>query len=76
VPNTRICVVSYRDYRGDGASVEVAANSVYEAAVLGLKSFRQRLEFATGAGAQEQVAGHAWQQALGRHEITRHTIDV
>jgi len=41
VPNARTCVVSYWDTEGMEHSVEESATSVYEAAALGLQSFRK-----------------------------------
>ena len=43
MPNPRICVVSFTDLEGMEHSVEVSANSLYEAAALGLKQFRSSL---------------------------------
>jgi hypothetical protein len=40
-PNARTRAVSYRDWEGLEHSVEVTANSLYEAAVLGLGAFRE-----------------------------------
>ena len=57
----RICVVSYRDTCGLEHSVEVAAESLYEAAALALAAFRAAplADLAPGRGAELAVSVRA-----------------
>ena len=48
VPTARLCLVSFTDSEGIRHSVEVAANSLYEAAALAIGEFR-RCGFTAGA---------------------------
>jgi hypothetical protein len=40
VPDVRSCVVSYRDFEGITHSIEVTAETLYEAAILGMKAMK------------------------------------
>jgi len=54
VGNRKSCAVSFVDSSGIRHAVEVGAESVYEAAVLALKAFREH-DCAPGAGAHLEI---------------------
>jgi len=67
----RICIVSFKDWNGMEHAVEVSAETLYEAAALGLKEFRSS-EFS------EQVApGVATRMTVTvKREEARHEVGV
>ena len=58
--NARACVVSFTDSGGIRHSVEVAAESLYEAAALAVKEFRQ----------------HPWSDGMEPGAVTRLSVSV
>lgn len=69
MPNSRNCVVSFRDSQGLEHSVVVSASSLYEAAARGLKAFRDS-PFCEGArpGAAARLTV-AIKAVEARHEV-------
>lgn len=67
----RICIVSFKDWKGMEHAVEVCAETLYEAAALGLKEFRSS-EFA------KQVApGVATRMTVTvKREEARHEVGI
>jgi hypothetical protein len=70
VANVRACVVSFQDAEGIQHSVQVAAESLYEAAVLALREFRTDRfggDSLPGPGTRLTVAVHG---PATSHELT------
>jgi hypothetical protein len=65
VGTRKSCTVSFRDSEGIQHSVEIGAETLYEAAVLALKSFREH-DCAPGPGAHLARISHQL-LAEGRH---------
>ena len=70
MPGARTCIVSFRDWDGMEHSVEVTAESLYEAAALGVKQFRSsRFAEATGPGTATKLKVSV-KQVESHHELT------
>ncbi len=67
--SSRVCIVSFKDWSGMEHAVEVSAETLYEAAALGLKEFRAS-EFAeeTAPGVATRVTVTVKQEEA-RHEV-------
>ncbi len=70
MPGPQSCTVTYRDPDGIAHSVEVSAESLFEAAVLGLAAFRKAelIECTPGIGTHLEVTAHP--------PTTRHTVPL
>jgi hypothetical protein len=68
VPELRTCRVSYQDVGGVVHSVEVAAESLFEAAVLAMKAFRAAEWMESGPGSAT-VLEVAVLQPVAKHRI-------
>ncbi len=67
--SARVCIVSFRDWNGMEHAVEVSAETLYEAAALGLKAFRAS-EFAEDVAPGRTVRlTVAVKQEEARHEV-------
>lgn len=72
----RVCTVSFRDWNGMEHAVEVSAASLYEAAALGLRAFRESPfaeEFQPGAATQLTVRVSAEE---ARHEVNVRQVET
>jgi hypothetical protein len=70
VPDLRSCVVSFRDAAGIHHSVEVSAESLYEAAALGIKAFQSAQLMPAEWGPATEL------EILTRPPAVRHAVTV